>query len=231
MPSSLPRSNKWWLDPVHPDAEASSGDEDSEDEDSKNKWKKTNGFKSPIGDKADTHDMSDDTHGIKRRETTSTKLPSSDTGIEADEEQTLSREESKPVRVAEPEPEPGPGPERDLRRRRRRRNQPAWYDADKEKKQDNTQALAERPPQPPPQQLDQQVELLRQQQQLEFQRQQHQFELQQQRIEFQLREQEKKRNNSLKLRLDLNLDVELTLKAKIRGDLTLALLEDDDGRR
>jgi hypothetical protein len=29
---------------------------------------------------------------------------------------------------------------------------------------------------------------------------------------------------NLRLRLDLNLDVEITLKAKIRGDLTLALL-------
>jgi hypothetical protein len=33
-----------------------------------------------------------------------------------------------------------------------------------------------------------------------------------------------KKSDTLRLRLDLNLDIEITLKAKIHGDLTLALL-------
>jgi hypothetical protein len=40
----------------------------------------------------------------------------------------------------------------------------------------------------------------------------------------QVQDLEPRESSGLKLRLDVNLDVEVELKAKIRGDLTLALL-------
>ncbi|KAI1820711.1 hypothetical protein F4861DRAFT_50056 [Xylaria intraflava] len=200
------------------DNDESTGDEFSEAHDAKNEpWNRVNGDVSPTNDKVeedDAYGASADTREEKH-EKINARQPGSDTETGANKQQTLSKEEAKPVKEALVETEKG------TRRRRRRRNQPAWYDADNEKAQEKQ--LAETRPQEL-QQVDQ-----RQQQQLDFQQQQQQLEFQRKQMEMQLREQQlqaqqSRHNNSLKLRLDLNLDVEVTLKAKIHGDLTLSLL-------
>ncbi|KAJ2971785.1 hypothetical protein NUW58_g9318 [Xylaria curta] len=53
---------------------------------------------------------------------------------------------------------------------------------------------------------------------------QQQFQQQQQMQQQQQQQNDGGKSDTLKLRLDLNLEVEVTLKARIHGDLTLALL-------
>ncbi|KAH8164111.1 hypothetical protein CIB48_g4110 [Xylaria polymorpha] len=74
-----------------------------------------------------------------------------------------------------------------------------------------------------------QVEMQMQQQQQQMQTQQQQMQTQQQQMQMQQPQtlQPSKDNSKLQVHLDLNLEVEVSLKARVHGDLTLSLLSWD----